>query len=153
MKYIVCGSRQFTNYATVQAFLHGVIKPDDEIIAGGQSGADSLAISYAKHHFINHTVRYARWSKYNRVAGPMRNREMLDLHPDRVIAFPPGPGGTFDMCWQAERDGVPVHRVDWEPDDYVHEEQWRRAKRGSDYVEPQVYVTQRENFDDSLEGL
>jgi len=49
----------------------------------------------------------ADWDKHGKAAGPIRNQEMLDQHPDFVLAFPGG-NGTADMVARARRAGVPV---------------------------------------------
>lgn len=43
--------------------------------------------------------------------GPKRNRKMLELKPDGVVAFPGG-RGTMDMIRAATEAGVPV----WHPE-------------------------------------
>ncbi len=50
----------------------------------------------------------AEWSKYGRRAGPIRNKQMLDVgKPHLVVAFPGG-AGTANMVKQAKAAGVPI---------------------------------------------
>jgi len=51
----------------------------------------------------------AEWEKHGKRAGPIRNRQMLELKPDGVVAFP-GDRGTRDMITAAQEAGVPVYR-------------------------------------------
>lgn len=55
----------------------------------------------------------ADWDRYGKGAGPLRNREMVDLGADLVLAFPlPGPRnlsrGTWDCIDAAAAHGIPV---------------------------------------------
>lgn len=53
----------------------------------------------------------AEWNRLGRRAGPIRNREMLDLQPDIVLAFHDNLGesrGTKDCAEEAIRRGIPV---------------------------------------------
>lgn len=55
----------------------------------------------------------AQWTKYDNSAGPIRNALMVDPEhmgqflPERVVAFPGGPG-TANMCKLAHYAGIPV---------------------------------------------
>jgi len=52
MKIVVCGSRDFTDYNTVEkairAYMVDVSPKDLMIISGGANGADALAKQYAR---------------------------------------------------------------------------------------------------------
>lgn len=58
---------------------------------------------------------HANWEAFGAAAGPVRNRWMLDLEPDLVIAFPGGKG-TKNMIEQAKKRGVPVMVISEEMD-------------------------------------
>ena len=49
-------------------------------------------------------------TRYDALAGPRRNRRMLDRRPDLVLAFAGG-RGTADMVRQARASGVRVIEV------------------------------------------
>lgn len=57
----------------------------------------------------------ADWEKYGKVAGPIRNQQMLDEgKPDVVYAFTDdlsNSRGTADMCRRANKAGVPVYVI------------------------------------------
>jgi hypothetical protein len=76
------------------------------VIAGGASGADTLAEEWAKAQAIPCNVYHADWAKHVRAAGPMRNQQMLDEgRPTLVVAFPGG-RGTADMVRRAREAGI-----------------------------------------------
>lgn len=85
------------------------------IICGGATGADSLAVEFAKEFGIPYTVFPAEWKKFGKYAGPARNAQMIkEGKPDLVIAFPGGKG-TADMIEQAQENFVPIAHVKMSP--------------------------------------
>lgn len=82
---VVTGSRFWTDAALIeQMFLeYGVTK----VIEGGQSGADRLARAVAKRLRISCQTERAKWNTYGHAAGPIRNRVMLNMEHDLVLAF------------------------------------------------------------------
>lgn len=114
-RILVCGSRDYTNRERVRAVLDEYIrgwphKHDAfEVIHGAARGADTLAGEEALD--LGFWVRAvpAQWRRYDKRAGIIRNRTMLDLEPDLVIAFGDG-RGTSDTVAEAERRGIPVRR-------------------------------------------
>jgi hypothetical protein len=80
------------------------------IIHGKAPGADSLADEWALKYGIQRVQMPADWDALGKKAGPIRNRRMLELMPDVVVAFPGG-AGTLSMCELAETAGVDVHRI------------------------------------------
>lgn len=110
---LVCGGRGFENsrllYRTLDKIRaeHGI----DRIITGGATGADRLAERYAENAGILCRVYPAAWEIHGRMAGPIRNTQMLEIEkPDMVVAFPGG-RGTADMVRKATEAGVPVHEA------------------------------------------
>jgi hypothetical protein len=87
------------------------LPPDCIVIAGAADGADQLAMKAATLGGLHTAVVYAMWNRYGKSAGPRRNRAMLDLEPDRVIAFSLGSRGTQDCIDEARRRGIPVEVV------------------------------------------
>lgn len=89
---------------------------DLTIIAGGASGADTLAIRYAKENNINYCIERAEWNKDNeyRTQGYDRNERMADLS-DRGICFWDGKSkGTKHMIKYMRTIGkeVSVYKYD-----------------------------------------
>lgn len=116
MKIIVCGSRSETDYDKIARVLDKVHadKGLTCVVNGAcpYGGVDNLAQIWAKTHEVMYIGVPAEWKKHGKAAGPIRNKRMLDEHPDAaaVIAFPGG-DGTADMIKQATVRGVKV----WEP--------------------------------------
>lgn len=122
MRVIVCGSRTWDNPHPIWQSLERIAEqhPDAEIIHGAARGADSLADAAAKALGLKVTPVPADWEKFGKAAGPMRNKQMLDLAPDRLLAFrcPGQSKGTDHMITIARRAGVPCWVTD--PDGRVH---------------------------------
>lgn len=116
MKILVCGGRDWRDAGAVNRVLmlvhnrHGVTL----VIEGGARGADAMAREWATAHGVHTATVAALWRRPDGTpdpsAGPRRNRAMLLLGPDAVIAFPGG-AGTGDMVRAARAAGVRV----WEP--------------------------------------
>lgn len=109
MRALVCGGRHFDNWPVLEGTL--TLMAPDAIVCGGASGADALAVRWAREHGRTCYVHPADWS-LGPSAGPRRNREMLEQRqPDVVVAFEGG-SGTRDMIAAAEAAGVRVVRVE-----------------------------------------
>lgn len=116
-KYIVCGGRDFYDAKYLYAVLDYYCWSDPkeraitEIIEGGAQGADTLARYWALHNNIKVTTERADWKTHGKAAGPIRNKKMLDEHPDAVavIAFPTGGPGTKHMIELAKASGFRVY--------------------------------------------
>src|SRR5262245_54056789 len=111
MKVLVCGGRDFWDYAYARFALDTVrrsLGPFTEIMHGKQRGADRLADRYARSHGIPVHSFPANWQQYGPTVGPSRNKQMLDDgQPDLVVALPGGKD-TVDMVKQARAKGVRV---------------------------------------------
>lgn len=111
VRIIVCGGRDYADREHVYdvlRFIH-IKRGIAEIIQGEcRTGADRYAREWAINMGIKLTRRPARWDLYGKRAGPIRNRQMLELNPDGVVAFPGG-SGTQDMITAATEADVPVY--------------------------------------------
>lgn len=106
MIVLVCGGR---DYADKQAVYDVLDKYDPTVVvAGGATGADSLAEDWAKSRQRAIIIFPAEWKKHGKAAGAMRNQRMLRAGPKLVIAFPGG-NGTADMVKRARAAGVEVY--------------------------------------------
>lgn len=120
---IVTGGRDYSDKATVSLYIEtlfhelsdaGTPKSDVLVIAGGATGADTLAVEHCQKFKRRHMVMYADWDLHGKAAGPIRNTAMLDAaitmvgtYNVQVLAFPGG-RGTDNMCRIAEIRGVSV---------------------------------------------
>lgn len=112
IRVLVCGSRHFNDYKLLEKTLDGF--DITEIIEGEARGADSLARDYAFKRDILLRAYPADWERYNKVAGPIRNKQMLvEGQPELVIAFRgENSRGTQNMIDQAKKAGIPVEIVE-----------------------------------------
>lgn len=114
MRVLVCGGRNFKDawaaYKILDRLHHQF--QFDVVIEGNASGADRFASLWATRKKTDNLKYPAQWERYGRLAGPIRNTEMLDKgRPDLVVAFPGG-RGTANMVQQAKRAGVRVIEVE-----------------------------------------
>lgn len=113
MKVVVCGSRYWTDLGRVLGRLEALPK-FSTIIEGGCSGADGHAL-IAAHRLGHDVIEFpANWNGRGNGGGPYRNRLMLDMKPDLVIAFHEDIArskGTKDMVNEAKRRGIPVEVI------------------------------------------
>jgi YspA, cpYpsA-related SLOG family len=117
VKVLICGSRDWSDESVIGARIdhlkRDVTVPWDVlIIVGDASGADAIAYRLAFNAGMRVKTFWADWEKYGARAGPLRNRQMLDANPDRVIAFWDGISrGTKDTITEAEKRGIFVEIV------------------------------------------
>ena len=109
---IVTGGRDYADRAAVYAALDTLHARNGiaEVIQGGATGADALAVEWCAARGVPCTTLEAEWGKFGRAAGPYRNAKMVDRGADGVVAFPGGIG-TRDCVRQAGKVGIPV----WHP--------------------------------------
>lgn len=109
MKVIVCGGRDYADRAAVFAALDKAHakRAFSMVIHGGATGADTLAGHWADARGILSAKVEALWDAYGKAVGPRRNRAMLALFPEGLVAFPGGTG-TADMVAAARAAGVKV---------------------------------------------
>jgi hypothetical protein len=112
MKVLVCGGRDFDNVELVRKVFSQTILPFCEgppeiVIHGGARGADRIAGAVANELGILTAQVNALWDFHGKAAGWVRNKGMLALKPDIVVAFPGGTG-TANMIKIAQDAGVEV---------------------------------------------
>lgn len=116
MKVLICGSRAWNDPRPIWKLLEYLADSEYEyeIIHGAAPGADTIAGFVAEALGLRVTSIPADWSRYGKAAGPFRNQQMLDLKPDRVVAFrmPGTSRGTDDMILKAVKAKVPVTVID-----------------------------------------
>jgi len=119
MKVIVCGGRKFDDVELVESVLDEIWRDSPgelTLLHGCASGTDAIANAWAlakraEGGCVTIARFPARWSRYGRAAGPVRNQEMLTYgQPDLVIAFPGG-SGTADMVERARRAKVETRHI------------------------------------------
>lgn len=111
-RVVVCGSRRFPDPFRVSLAIHDCIDalPEGcEVITGGAFGADLMAHDAAQRRGLPTRIFFADWDRHGKRAGILRNLEMLDTKPDRVIAFWDGSSpGTRHTITEARKRAIPV---------------------------------------------
>lgn len=110
-KVLVCGSRKWNDKGIIAASLCALKEEHKDlmIIQGGADGADKIAKLWAHHWGVMEVTVDANWGYYHNAAGPVRNRWMLELAPDLVLAYPlPGSKGTYNMVEAAIKAEIKV---------------------------------------------
>lgn len=75
-------------------------------ISGLASGADKLCFAYADFPNVSIDKYPADWNKHGKIAGFIRNQQMIDDgKPDIAIGFPGG-NGTKDMIKRLEKSNI-----------------------------------------------
>lgn len=119
MIILITGDRNWEDEDTIREALDlgGGPKDNDvtQLAHGNARGADKLAGKVAAELGYEVFSFPANWAKYGRAAGPIRNREMLDLNPDVVYAFHndlASSKGTKDCVKEALKRGLFVYLFD-----------------------------------------
>lgn len=86
MKLAIIGSRGFNDYELLKSTVDAIKNNITLIISGGASGADSLGEKYADEFNIPKMIYYPDWEKYGKMAGYLRNIDIVE-NADVVLAF------------------------------------------------------------------
>ena len=123
MKIIIAGSRDFDDYALLRKTMDSlrpknvnVFKTFDDVtvISGGASGADTLGERWARARELNVIRIPAKWHKYGKAAGPIRNEQMVKM-ADMLVAFwDTNSPGTFNIIETAKKYGVETRIIFFE---------------------------------------
>jgi len=123
VRVIVTGSRNWMDQRAVDDALTRLFIRTAylTVVHGGcPTGADDFAhqwvFSFPPHNGPLEEVFPARWEKYGKRAGPIRNAEMVKAGADLVLAFPLGGSkGTRHTIRLAQSAGIPVRIFEGEP--------------------------------------
>lgn len=114
MKILICGDRYWNRPEVIKQYLRPLNNNGDVIITGGAFGADWYANLFAKEMGLQTVVVEANWKEFGKAAGPLRNKQMLDLNPDKVVAFHSdikNSKGTKNCVEQAKDRNIPVEII------------------------------------------
>ena len=116
MKVIIAGPRDFwPRYKTIEMAIKIFEKKFgkiNEIVSGDADGVDTQAINYAAMKAIDCTIMPANWRKYNKSAGPLRNKKMANYADGLIVIRNRETSGTRNMIVEAEIKELKI---------YIHE--------------------------------
>lgn len=113
---LVCGDRNWTDYALVKKFIEAVVEKTKakkiKVVEGEARGADTCGRKVAEANSYNLAAYPARWDIYGPGAGPVRNKQQLEKeNPHLVIGFHDdieNSKGTLDMINKSVLAGKPT---------------------------------------------
>lgn len=110
-RLLVTGSRYFNDAGLMHAAISDAVSTLQGfgfahivLVHGGARGADTLAAQIGRSMGLEIEAHPARWDAYGKAAGPLRNKEMLELGADLVLAFPVGESRGTRGCMQLARE-------------------------------------------------
>jgi len=111
LRVLVAGSRTWDDGASIEQVLSSLPR-GSTVIHGAARGADQLAGTIAARLGFGVQEYPADWRGKGRAAGIIRNLQMLDTGPDKVIAFWDGKStGTGHTIDEAQKRGIPVEVI------------------------------------------
>lgn len=114
MKALCCGAREWANWDSIYDFFERHEGEITCVVQGMCRGADVMCRVVAQELGIEVKDFPAKWDKYGKAAGAIRNVEMIEQNPDLVVAFHSNlkkSKGTKNMVELAVTRGVPVERI------------------------------------------
>lgn len=127
MRVLVSGSRDWPSHLSVWRVLDGLVTEADEwmepdefgntlpkrsfVVVHGDcpTGADRFAKEWCAVAWLEDEPHPANWIRHGRMAGPMRNKEMVDLGADVCVAFlHANSRGTASTIRLARAAGIPT---------------------------------------------
>ncbi len=105
---VIAGCRTYSNYEEAKDFIISCLieyKTIDQItiLSGGCQGADLLGERFAKENSFPIKRYLPDWKKYGKAAGPIRNKQMVDVC-HKVICFWDGKSkGTESLIKYAKK--------------------------------------------------
>jgi len=110
MKVAIVGSRKYTNLRKVQTYIANLPK-DTTVISGGAPGVDRIAEMAARRLGLKVVIYPAQWDVYGKMAGIIRNAQIV-TECDRLVAFWDNVSrGTRDSIDKARKAGKPVEVI------------------------------------------
>ena len=86
IKLGVVGSRGFNDYKLLKDTLDKYKDKTFVMVSGGAKGADQLGEKWAKENNIKTLIFRPDWDKFGKIAGFLRNKDIVD-NSDVIVAF------------------------------------------------------------------
>ena len=114
-RLVIVGSRTILNRQAVYAILDEINwNVVSGVFSGGAQGVDTLVEKYCKKYNIPFKAIPAKWGKYGKKAGYIRNRQLTSL-ADEVIVFwdckSRGTAHQFALCEEYHKK-LTIHKYD-----------------------------------------
>lgn len=112
-KIVIAGSRSFNDKCLLFNKVDERIKElglefeDVEIVCGGCRGADEYGKQYATERGCELTVFVANWSRYDKAAGPIRNKKMAEYSNEAIVFLDGETIGSRSMINEAAKANIP----------------------------------------------
>lgn len=111
MVILICGGRDIDERIAYSSIdfnigLHN-IQPS-LIITGGCKGVDSAAEKWALDNGVPVKVFVPKWREYGKLAGPLRNKQMLHEGKPSIVLAIGGGKGTQNTIKQAHEIGIEI---------------------------------------------
>ena len=106
----IAGGLQYQDHKAVYAALDAALArhPDMVLLHGAaKTGADHLALTWARNKGVKAVGFEPEWTRYNRAAPFKRNDKMLEAAPTELIVFP-GNGITDNLADKARQQGIRI---------------------------------------------
>ena len=116
MKVIIAGGRDITDYELVLSAVSESQFQITEVVSGGATGVDTLAIQYAMENNIPSQTFMANWTKHGNAAGPIRNRQMADSAEALIAIWDGKSRGTKNMIEEATKRNLKVFIKEYKKD-------------------------------------
>ncbi|MEO0900338.1 MAG: DUF2493 domain-containing protein [Bacteroidota bacterium] len=107
-KVIIAGCRYYHDFERVVQVCDHLLKTEVVIVSGGAKGADALGERYAQLKGYTVERHIANWEQLGKMAGPIRNEEMVKT-ANRAIVFWDGRSrGTKNLVSLCKRYQLPI---------------------------------------------
>lgn len=112
-RLIIAGGRDFKDWDRLKRKIdkatQSYSKADIAIVSGGTNGADRLAERYAAENDYVLAIFEARWEKYGKSAGTIRNRAMAEVGTELFVFWDGKCTETKNMIDEARKRGINVN--------------------------------------------
>jgi hypothetical protein len=111
MRLVITGGRDYKDWHTFKDVLDK-LDPNFVYVGDSPTGVDKMVSDWCDHNEVSYRIFTADWTKFGKLAGPIRNEEMLRKAGEEalVVVFP---GGHDNNCAnEARRLDMIVMRVE-----------------------------------------
>ena len=112
MKLIIAGSRDLDVLPeTIEGLIPHFDLAPSEIVCGGATGVDWSGHQWAVRHNRKIKMFLADWSKFGKMAGPIRNKQMAEYADELLLIWDGKSRGSANMRLEMRKLKKIVHEV------------------------------------------